>query len=136
MNPNDPRIVAQRGEILTWIGRPGEGVEWIEKAMRLDPFGASGRAHLLVRALYSDRRYSDAIEAFKKIVSPSCTHLAEAAACHARIDDQASATEMSMAALRLNPDFTVDQYMQTRTYQDPTDAAHLAEGLRAAGLPA
>ncbi len=136
MNPNDPRIVAQRGEILTWFGRPGEGVEWIEKAMRLDPFGASGRAHLLVRALYSDRRYSDAIEAFKKIVAPSCAQLAEAAACHARIDDQAGATERALAALRLNPDFTVDQYMQTRTYQDPADAAHLAEGLRAAGLPA
>ncbi len=22
MNPNDPRIVAQRGELLTWLGRP------------------------------------------------------------------------------------------------------------------
>ncbi len=52
-----------------------------------------------------------------------------------RIDDQACATELATAALRLNPDFTVDQYMRTRTYQDPADAAHLAEGLRAAGLP-
>ena len=44
MNPNDPRIVAQRGELLTWLGRPDEGVEWIEKAIRVDPFGAPGRA--------------------------------------------------------------------------------------------
>ena len=62
-------------------------------------------------------------------------HLVEAAACHARIDDQACATELATAALRLKPDFTVDQYMNTRTYQNPADAAHLAEGLRAAGLP-
>ena len=136
MNPNDPRIVAQRGELLTWLGRPEEGVEWIEKAMRIDPFGAPGRAHLQGRALYSARRYADAIDAFKKIVSPSYTHLAEVAACHARIGDQVCATELATAALRLNPDFTVDQYMRTRTYQDPADAAHLAEGLRAAGLPA
>jgi len=135
MNPNDPRIVAQRGELLTWLGRPDEGVEWIEKAMRVDPFGAPGRAHLLGRAFYTARRYTDAIDAFKKIVSPRYMHLAEAAACHARIDDQACATELATAALRLNPDFTVDQYMKTRTYQDPADAAHLAEGLRAAGLP-
>ncbi len=135
MNPNDPRIVAQKGELLTWLGRAGDGVEWIEKAMRLDPFSASSRAHLLVRALYGDRRYADAIDAFKKIVSPRYMHLVEAAACHARIDDQACATELATAALRLNPDFTVDQYMRTRTYRNPTDAAHLAEGLRAAGLP-
>ena len=136
MNPNDPRIVAQRGELLTWLGRPEEGVEWIEKAVRIDPFGAPGRAHLLGRALYSARRYAEAIDAFKKIVSPSYMHLAEIAACHARIGDQVGATELATAALRLNPDFTVDQYMRTRTYQEPADAAHLAEGLRAAGLPA
>ncbi len=135
MNPNDPRIVAQRGELLTWLGRAGEGVNWIERAMRIDPFGAPGRAHLLGRALYAARRYADAIDAFKKIVSPRYMHLAEAAACHARIDDQACAAELATAALRLNPDFTVDQYMRTRTYQDPADAAHLADGLRAAGLP-
>jgi adenylate cyclase len=136
MNPNDPRIVAQRGELLTWLGRPEEGVEWIERAMQLDPFGAPDRAHLLARALYTARRYAEAIVAFRKIVSPSYMHLAEAAACHARIDDQVCAAELATAALRLNPNFTVDQYMQTRTYQDPADAAHLAEGLRAAGLPA
>ncbi len=136
MNPNDPRIVAQRGELLTWLGRPEEGVEWIEKAMRVDPFGAPGRAHLLGRAFYTARRYAEAIAAFGKIVSPSYMHLAEVAACHARIGDQVCATELATAALRLNPDFTVDQDMQTRTYQDPADAAHLAEGLRAAGLPA
>ena len=136
MNPNDPRIVAQRGEILTWLGQAEEGVEWIERAMRSDPFGAPSRAHLLGRALYSARRYADAIDAFKKIVSPRYMHLAETAACHARIDDQTAATELAAATLRLNPDFTVEQYMRTRTYQDPADAAHLAEGLRAAGLPA
>ena len=97
--------------------------------------GAPGRAHLLGRALYSAHRYADAIDAFKKIVSPRYMHLAETAACHARIDDQTAATELAAATLRLNPDFTVEQYMRTRTYQDPADAAHLAEGLRAAGLP-
>ncbi len=136
MNPNDPRIVAQRGELLTWLGRPDEGVEWIEKAMRIDPFGAPGRAHLLGRAFYTARCYAEAIDAFRKIVSPSYMHLAEAAACHARIGDQVCATELAAATLRLNPDFAVDEYMRTRTYQDPADAAHLAEGLRAAGLPA
>ncbi len=51
MNPNDPRMLAQRGELTTWMGRPAEAVEWLEKAMRLDPLGANDFAHLLGRAL-------------------------------------------------------------------------------------
>ncbi|HXW20745.1 MAG TPA: adenylate/guanylate cyclase domain-containing protein, partial [Roseiarcus sp.] len=35
LNPNDDLIVVQQGEILTWLGRPEEGVDWILKAMRL-----------------------------------------------------------------------------------------------------
>jgi len=136
MNPNDPRIVAQRGELLTWFGDAGEGVEWIETAMRLDPFGVPERSHLLGRALYCDRRYGEAIEAYKKITSATYMHLAEMAACHARIGDTAGASELVTAVLQSKPDFTVDGFMRTRTFARPQDASHLAEGLRAAGLPA
>ncbi len=135
MNPNDPRIVAQRGELLTWLGQAEEGAEWIEKALRLDPFAAPRRAHLLGRALYGARRYADALDAYKMTVSPSYPNLAEAAACCARLDDHAGAAELVTEVLRLNPRFTIAQHMRMRTYRDAADAAHLAEGLRAAGLP-
>ncbi|HZM36152.1 MAG TPA: adenylate/guanylate cyclase domain-containing protein, partial [Burkholderiales bacterium] len=38
LNPNDDLIVVQQGEILTWLGQPEEGIEWIRKAMRLNPY--------------------------------------------------------------------------------------------------
>src|SRR6266702_3808110 len=38
LNPNDDLIVVQQGEVLTWLGRPEEGIPWIEKAMRLNPY--------------------------------------------------------------------------------------------------
>lgn len=37
LNPNDDQIVMPQGELLTWIGRPDEGIEWVEKAIRLTP---------------------------------------------------------------------------------------------------
>ena len=37
LNPNYDLVVVQQGELLTWLGRPEEGVEWILKAMRLNP---------------------------------------------------------------------------------------------------
>jgi len=40
LNPNDPRLVAQRGINLTFLGDPAAAIPWIERAMRLDPFSA------------------------------------------------------------------------------------------------
>jgi hypothetical protein len=38
LNPNSDLIVVQQGELLTWLGRPEEGIEWIKRAMRLNPY--------------------------------------------------------------------------------------------------
>jgi adenylate cyclase len=38
LNPNSDIIVVQQGELLTWLGRPVEGIEWIHHAMRLNPY--------------------------------------------------------------------------------------------------
>jgi len=37
LNPNYDLVVVQQGELLTWQGSPEEGIEWIHKAMRLNP---------------------------------------------------------------------------------------------------
>ena len=92
LNPNDPRVVAQRSELLTWLGRPVEGVDWARRAMRLDPYNAAGRAHLLGRALYIARSFEDAIEAFKQVRLPSFSHHAEIAACHAQLGSDENAS--------------------------------------------
>ena len=38
LNPNDDLVVVQQGEMLTWLGQPDEGIEWIKKAMRLNTY--------------------------------------------------------------------------------------------------
>lgn len=87
LNPNDPRIIAQRGELLTKLGRADEGVEAVELAMRLDPFEAGSWAHLLGRALLAARRYREAIEAFRRIPVLRPDHHADVAACAAMLGD-------------------------------------------------
>lgn len=135
LNPNDPRIVAQKGELLAWRGKPEEGAEWIREAARLDPHGAHNRAHLLGRALYSSRHYAEAIDAYKQITSPPYGHLAELAACFAQMGRDAEAREHAAAVRQLNPDFSIDGYLRKLPYKETTDRSHLAEGLRKAGLP-
>ena len=135
LNPNDPRIVAQKGELLAWNGKSEEGAEWIKKAARLDPHAAHKRAHLLGRALYGSRHYGDAIDAYKQISSPQYGPLAEWAASYAQMGRDVEAREQATAVRQINPDFSIESYLHKLPYKEPTDRNHLKEGLVKAGLP-
>ena len=135
LNPNDPRIVAQRGELLTWRGHPVEGAGWVCQAMRLDPYEASGRAHLLGRALYVARLYADAIKAFSKVRVLRYGHHAEIASCHAQLVSEEKAKLHAAEVLRLKPNFSVIEFMQCLPFKENRDREHHREGLCKAGLP-
>ena len=67
LNPNNDLIVVQQGELLTWLGRPEDGIEWIRKAMRLNPHHPERFWNHLGRANFVARRYAEAVEAFSRI---------------------------------------------------------------------
>ena len=134
LNPNDPRIVAQRGELLTWRGHPVEGAGWVCQAMRLDPYEASGRAHLLGRALYVARHYADAIKAFSKVRILRYSHHAEIAASHAQLESEKKAKSHAAEVLRLKPNFSVIEFLQCLPFKESRDREHHREGLLKAGL--
>jgi hypothetical protein len=48
--------------------------------------------------------------------------------------DQARASADACVAMK--PDFSTRHFMMKEPFKDPADAAHLAESLRLAGLPA
>jgi adenylate cyclase len=135
LNPNDDLIVVQQGEILTWLGQPEDGIEWIEKAMRLNPFhperfwGHLGRAH------YMARQYNEAINAIKRISVPDSTHHSFLAASFAQLGDDAAAATYVAAVLKQDPAFTVSGYLATLHYNRESDLDHHREGLSKAGLP-
>ncbi len=135
LNPNDPRMLAQRGELMVWLGRPEEGVEWVQRAMQLDPFGASGFAHLLGRALRADRRYEDAIRAYKQVRTVRYQHHAEIAACYAATGNDHEAAKQKAEILRLNPEFSTEKYVASLSYKNAADREHLRDALRGADLP-
>jgi adenylate cyclase len=135
LNPNDPRMLAQRGELMIWLGRPEEGAEWVQKAMQLDPLGADGFAHLLGRALRADRRYEDAIEAYKQVRVVRYQNSAELAACCAAMGNDHEAAKQMAETIRLNPEFSTEKYVASLSYKNADDREHLRDALRRAGLP-
>lgn len=135
LNPNDDLIVVQQGEMLTWIGRPEEGIEWIKQAMRLNPYHPERFWNHLGRAYYVARRYAEAADAFKHITAPDHTHHAFLAACYAQAGDEGRASVHAREVLRLKPGFTVEKYLATLHYERESDHAHHREGLLKASLP-
>jgi adenylate cyclase len=135
MNPNDPRLIAQRGELLTKLGQAEEGVGWVQKAMQLDPLGADARAHLLGRAMFGAGQYADAVAAFQRIGSPRPDHYADMAACYARLGQAEDARACTAKVSEMQPDFSAGNYVERRALFDDRDRDYLRDALREAGLP-
>jgi adenylate cyclase len=135
LNPNYDLVVVQQGELLTWTGRPEEGIDWIRKAMRLNPYHPERFWNQLGRAYFVARRYAEAIDAFSRITRPDHTHHAFLAAALAQIGDATAATAHAEKVLRLNPSFSVAAYLPTQYYQYDSDREHHREALLKAGLP-
>ena len=135
LNPNSDLIVVQQGELLTWLGRPTEGIEWIRRAMRLNPYHPERFWNHLGRAQYTGRCYADAIGSFSKLTKPDHAHHAFLAAASAQLGNQVSAAAHAREVLARQENFTVGAFLQTLHYQQPSDTEHVRAGLLKAGLP-
>jgi adenylate cyclase len=135
LNPNSDLIVVQQGELLTWLGRPAEGIEWIRRAMRLNPYHPERFWSHLGRAQYTARLYADAIESFSKLTAPDHTHHGFLAASSAQLGNSTAAGAHAREVLQRQPTFSIEGFLGTLHYQQPADSEHVREGLRKAGLP-
>ncbi len=136
LNPNDPRIVSQRGEILVKFGEAEEAIGWIEKAMRLDPSEADRRTIHLGMAHFATRNYQEAIDAFKRSPRLGHVHRAALAASHAALGNNAAVETEVARALEQKSDFSVKAELRRTPYQFEADTEHHRDALLKAGLPA
>jgi adenylate cyclase len=136
LNPNDDLVVVQQGEILTWHGQAEEGVPWIRKAMRLNPYHPERFWSHLGRAYFVARRYAEALDAVKHVGKPDASQLVFAAACLARLGDSAAAAARLLEARSRLPPFSLEEHLASLHYRDAVDRDHHIESLRLAGLNA
>ena len=137
LNPNYDLVVVQQGEFLTWLGRPEEGIDWIRKAMRLNPYHPErfwnhlGRA-LLLRARNTPKppRRSRGSRGPTSRITPSSPPSSRRWATALR------AAAHAAEAVKLEPGFSVAAYLATQHYKQEADRARHEAGLLKAGLPA
>jgi adenylate cyclase len=135
LNPNKPGVGAHMCELLTYLGRPEEGIDSLERARRLDPYHPTWYWRTLGRAFYTARRYEEAIAAFNRSTILPPWALALVAACHAELGRTALAEQSTDAVLRQQPTFSVRGIAAKEPFKNQPDLEHLVDGLRKAGLP-
>jgi len=135
LNPNHDLVMVQQGELLTWLGRPEEGIDWIKKAMRLNPYHPERFWSHLGRACYCAEKYAEAVEAFLRITRSDQTHHAFLAAAFAQMGNTVAAAAHATEVLKLEPQFSVAVYLVNKRYKREVDRQRQEAGLLKAGLP-
>ena len=117
------------------LGDPEAGVEWITKAMRLDPYRPDLFGNNLGIALFSAKRYQEALSALQHITTVRYPHNAFMAACYAALGKPEEAKAQIDKVLKAKPDFSAAAFAATVPYRLESDRDHLRDRLRQAGSP-
>jgi len=137
LNPNDPRLIVQRGINLTFLGDPEAAIPWIERAMRIDPFSASRYYLDLARALFAAERPGEAVDVLQRTMHPHYEHYVWLAASYAAIGAEKGARQAAEHALTLRPGLSAGSYTDTGfAWNRVEDKNRLRDALVRAGLPA
>lgn len=134
LNPNYDLVVVQMGELFTWLGRAEEGLEWIRKAMRLNPHHPARFWSHLGKAHFVGRQYAQAVEDFMHLSTMDAQQHAFIAACYGWLGDRTASSAHAMRLRQLDPEFDREKFLDTMHYANDADLQHLREGLAKAGL--
>ena len=138
LTPNHATNIAISAAILNKCGQPKKAIERIRKAMRLSPIYPSWYLTILGQAYRLADMIDAAIETYNEYINIEADSL-EAQIALATIfgetDQPDRAADSAKEVLRLNPDFTINNYVDDLAYSDPAENLRFADGLRKAGLP-
>jgi len=136
LNPN--LAEGRFGHALIHNGRTAEGIEYMRRIMRLDPFHSDLYFSWLGFACYLSGRDAEALENLRTGASrmprftPAHVWLA-AAAARSGLDEEAR--RAAAEVVRLEPGFTIAKWLRLERMARQEHADRVAEDLRKAGLP-
>jgi adenylate cyclase len=138
ISPNGTHFNAILALILNYTGRPEEGIEYVQKAMRLSPIYPAWFLHRLGMAYRLTGRYDEAIEALKRYRERNPEHVhsyTELAIAYGQSGRMEDANALVEELLKKKPKFCLERYEKTRFFKDHTELERELDVLRKAGLP-
>lgn len=137
LNANDADSYVSLGNTLVFAGRPAEGIELIQKAMRLNPRYPPRYLNLLGLAYRMGGRCEEALLPLEKavILEPNFSlSYFNLAACYADLNRLSEAQKEVAEILRINSNASLENVGKFIPYKDPADMERTLAALRKAGL--
>jgi adenylate cyclase len=135
LNPNDADLLMDWAWLLAMSDRMDEGIELMQKAMRLNPHHPEWYLWGLGMAYYTAGQSDEAIGALKRMQTHHLDSRAFLAASYAQTGRMEEAEAEADQILKLNPAFSVKSYAALQPYKNRIDRDYFIDGLRKAGLP-
>ncbi len=138
VHPNYADGYATLAFISSYSGTFEKGLEALDQAMRINPWGTGVYLSVKGRIFFNMERYDEALPILEESVSRNPAidrmHLTLAAiyAQLGRIEDAEWSVE---EALAINPDITLTKERRESIYQSESDLEHFLGALRKAGVP-
>jgi adenylate cyclase len=138
LNPNAADAQCFYGNILSYNGRHEEAIQAIQKAIRLNPFPPTWYWHVLGRVYFNVGMHEEAITAHKMALRLKPDNLFAhigLAASYSASGRKEEARAEAEEVLRINPRFSVENFIKAAPYKNSADRELLVSALLKAGLP-
>jgi adenylate cyclase len=126
------------GAALVYSGEFHRAIEVLKVHMRLDPFYPPVTTFCVGIAHYMLKHYSEALRPLRECLSRVRNFRGAhtvLAATYAQLEQFESARAEAAEVLRIEPAYTIERYLQVFPLKSTSDADHLFDGARKAGLP-
>jgi len=135
LNPSDADLLADISEALVYVGRHGEAIQHIQRAMEINPHTPDWYRWDLGWAHYFAKDYGKALAALHQIPRPQPDVRLMLAAVLARLGQTKEAAAEMKRFRKARPGWTVASERLSVRFRDQADEEHWLQGARMAGLP-
>jgi TolB-like protein len=137
LRQDSSEVLFWAANVISWSGKPEEAIPLFQKSIRLNPFAPGYYFHAFSLTYRLAGRYSEALEQAKKAVEQDpknpIAHIALAAS-YILVGREEEARVAAADVLRINPNFSAEQYVRGLPLKDQLQAERYIEALRKAGL--
>jgi TolB-like protein/Flp pilus assembly protein TadD len=138
LNGNDADAAAHMANLLVDLGRFDEALDWMKRAVRLNPLHPAWYLYAIGEAYYGSRQYDRALEPLRSAANRYPTFITPRrllAAAYAQLGRIDEAKAEIAVALKRDPSLSLSFYRDRLRYANADDLDHYIDGLRKAGLP-
>jgi adenylate cyclase len=137
LRPSCDVSAAAVANILNYMERSAEAIQYAERAIRLTPIAPTIYPAILASCYYGAERHEQAIAAAHGIIELNKDALDAwlvLAAAESAMGNEDAARAAAAELLRIKPDLSLDAYLETQPYAREERLQQLGERLRRAGL--